>query len=776
MNQLYTRLDVITGRLYPYRLPLISLVFILNIFIYDQCHLHQAVYWGLLAFGTICLFILCRISTRLIWISFLIIFAASGGLVAAKTYSRWASRKHGNLQNVTLMGEITYDSSLIPEVGGWIIETDENPELGIAEGERLKINFTGNLLEKGVFPEWGDQVQARGDLIRFKDRSSGIDGMVRCSELVIKSRPGNPIKSIVNGFRKSIYSFCANEMGGENEGKLISGILLGDYRQLNMGEYDALRRTGLIHICSASGLHLTILAGLIIFLGKKLRMSSRSLFLFQFLTISSYVIVTGGKPAVIRSAFVATLLSLSAIFFLDFHGLSALGLGAVIMLGWKPYWLYNIGFQLSFLSILGLMFLHRPVMETFKMKTSKINTLLSATISVQLATAPLLLSSFGEISLVAPLANLMVLPVIPVVMACGFIGVILKHLRLPLAVLPGFAGRICLKYVLAIATTFSYPNWTVFSFQPRNLNVFVVIAYYLSLWAAFAWKKGRRLGLDKFLLIGIALILILSHIPVKLNPGMGGLKARIVFFDVGQGDSILVQSSSGENILIDGGEDAQLMRGKLREYSIRNIDLMILSHPDKDHVAGLSGCLDECMVGAVMEVGLEGSSYYREWSEKVKSEGACRTIGRAGEVYSFPDLRVEVLSPDSLETGMASKNDQSLVLRISTDSFSLLLTGDIESEEENRLLDGQIDLKADILKVPHHGGFSSRSRDFFSQISPLIAVISVGRNNDYGHPSADTLESLRHVGAQIYRTDQSGDIIIEVEREGYVVKSKGTKK
>ena len=211
---------------------------------------------------------------------------------------------------------------------------------------------------------------------------------------------------------------------------------------------------------------------------------------------------------------------------------------------------------------------------------------------------------------------------------------------------------------------------------------------------------------------------------------------------------------------------------------MRRIDLVILTHPDADHVGGLGAALDECEVLAVMETGQAGGAVWRDFREKVELEGACSIDAAAGDVFDLNDLRVEVIAPsrEAESAGEAAAgNNLSLVCRLSGPGFSLLVTGDIEEEEEEWLMQTGRDLRADVLKVPHHGGFAASSGRFFARTMPLLSVISVGKDNKYGHPTDATLHELERSGSRIYRTDEGGDIIIETGRSGLEVEEKTLK-
>lgn len=769
MRSFEKRLISLTREVYPYRLPLLAAAFAASIYSFSQIDVPGHIIWVFLGTAVFFCILTWKRKPLFLWIALLIFLAAFAGAITAKPHAVGPNVARGRLGEVMLEGEITLDSPAGPDSNRWIIKSGGAPAYGIRKGERISLTLN----QGGMELRWGDRVRAWGELTRFQDEVSRLSGSLYCSRIERLPSSHHPIAHIVNRAREAIFHFCHQEVGLGAEGELLAGIMLGDYRQLGSDDATVLKKTGLVHVCSASGLHVGILAGLILLAGKKLSFSRRIIFLLQLSLLTLYALVTGGDSPVIRSLLVIAIAGCAHLFFADFDLLSALGLGLMAMLSWDPFWLYEVGFQLSFAAVIGIVLLSRPLQDSLGFSNNKISSLLCATLAAQLATMPIMIVHFSEVSIVSPLTNLLVLPLLPLVMMCGFMGVFLKFFQIPLSFIPGSFCRLSLNYVLAIARALGRCGWS--SLFVSSIPVPVVILYYLALWVSFLYKKGRKYGLGKIFLILLAIFLALQ---IFLPASSGKLQERrtqLVFFDVGQGDALFLRTSSGVSILIDGGEEESVLQGKLKSYGVKRIDFMILTHPDKDHVAGLIGGLKECEVGAVMEPGIAGGRVYQRWIDEVKKEGSTQVVARAGDSYSIGDLSVQVLSPDYELTISESENNLSLVLKIVGNDFSLLVTGDIEAEEEERLLDSGANLEADILKVPHHGGYSEKNGDFFQRVKPVISVISVGEMNPYGHPSEETLDSLSRSHAQIYRTDLWGDIIIDAGPGGYEVSKRGKK-
>jgi len=238
---------------------------------------------------------------------------------------------------------------------------------------------------------------------------------------------------------------------------------------------------------------------------------------------------------------------------------------------------------------------------------------------------------------------------------------------------------------------------------------------------------------------------------------------KVVFFDVGQGDSIFIETPFRKQILIDGGPDKSVLAklGEAMPFYDRTIDLVVLTHPDSDHLTGLVGVLEYFKVGHILVSGFEGdSATYEQWEKIIEEKKISLTLAQAGQQIIFPSGAVlEILWPEQSRIAAISKaNDASIVSRLIYGEMEILLTGDIEKKTENILLGGKLILKADILKAAHHGSKTSTSEGFLNIVSPEAAVISVGEDNRYGHPGQEVLTRLED--AAVYRTDKNGDIKI----------------
>jgi len=247
-------------------------------------------------------------------------------------------------------------------------------------------------------------------------------------------------------------------------------------------------------------------------------------------------------------------------------------------------------------------------------------------------------------------------------------------------------------------------------------------------------------------------------------------KARfleVTFFDVGQGDAAFIKTSQQHQVLIDGGPSSAVLEKLGREMPFwdRTIDLIILTHPEKDHMTGLIEVLKRYKVENILWTGvLRDTAEFKEWQKAIEEEkdkdGAKIEIARSLLRINFNNSYIDILNPlENLEgQKIKDSNNTSIVAKLVFGENSFLFTGDIKKSAEKKLLTGGADLPSDILKVAHHGSKTSSNPDFIKKVSPDIAVISVGADNSYDHPSAETLETLEKYGMTVFRTDIDGDI------------------
>jgi len=238
---------------------------------------------------------------------------------------------------------------------------------------------------------------------------------------------------------------------------------------------------------------------------------------------------------------------------------------------------------------------------------------------------------------------------------------------------------------------------------------------------------------------------------------------KIVFFDVGQGDAIFVETPQSHQILIDGGPDSKILE-KLDQqmpFYDRSLDLVILTHPELDHMGGLIEVLKKYKVDYVLWTGiLRNTREYQEWQRVLKKTKAKIKIARAGQRIIASNTIFEILHPFESLAGKECKNSNntSIVTKLSFGNNAFLFTGDISRSEEKKLVEQKSNLDADVLKVAHHGSKTSTCEEFLENVLPEIAVIQVGKDNHYGHPHQEVLERLKKYKIEILRTDELGDI------------------
>lgn len=254
---------------------------------------------------------------------------------------------------------------------------------------------------------------------------------------------------------------------------------------------------------------------------------------------------------------------------------------------------------------------------------------------------------------------------------------------------------------------------------------------------------------------------------------------EITVFDVGQGDAILIQTPDNQQILIDGGPNKQIIDklGEVLPFWDRSIDILILTHPHADHLTGLLEVLDRYSVGQIITTNIEyDSSEYKEWQDYIKNNQEKVVYVNGEQVIKSDKFNLEIIFPNKkyLDNSQENINNTSVISKVKFGNFSMLFTGDAECEEQDQLLNFDIDV--DVLKVPHQGAEDSACENFLKSTSPEIAVISVGKNNQFGHPHQSHLELLNDLipdrdGQEIFRTDQDSDIHIYSDQNSYWIQT-----
>ena len=411
-------------------------------------------------------------------------------------------------------------------------------------------------------------------------------------------------------------------------------------------------------------------------------------------------------------------------FGLAISGWTALGMAVCGALLVSPGLASELGFQLSVAATLGIL-VGSGMFSGIRPRW--VGAALGVTVAAQLAVTPILLATVGQVPLASPVTNLVAAPLVAVATVTGGAGVftgIEPLIQLAMA---------AANAVLAVAQAAVG--------MPQLDLAGIVVAGLLGLFAIRrAWRPLAALAAAAALAVAIGL------------PASGPDPPAAVFLDVGQGDAIILLGDSGGVVLVDGGPDAGAVLAGLAEHGIRRIDLVVLSHPHEDHVAGLVAVVDRIPVGTLWHPGFpDGGATFDRLLDVAAERGLEVAVPTPGHVVDVGGVDLEVLGP---LRRYASPNDHSLVVVARLGELDLLLSGDVEETAQHEL--GPI--RADVLKVAHHGAATS-DIEWLVDADASLAVISVGPN-DFGHPSPEVVAALEASGARVARTDLDGDIVV----------------
>lgn len=506
---------------------------------------------------------------------------------------------------------------------------------------------------------------------------------------------------------------------------LLAGFLIGDTTHVSEPDQAAMRRSGLSHFVAVSGSNVILFLTLLAVLAGPLAWGPRRRAVVGLAGLPIYAAATGFEPSVMRASVMAASVLTGRLVGIVLESWQLLGLAVALLVVVDPALTSSVGFQLSVAATAGVLVGTRwPV-------SGKIRRALAVTVAAQVAVAPLILVHFGSVPLASPLVNLLAAPMVTVATALGAIGAMgFSPLIAP--------AELAAEMVLVLARSAAgLPQ-----LQPLGLVAVLVVAMVLLRWPSTT----------TYLVVPVAIGVALLLLPLRF--GLDG--GEVAVLEVGQGDSILLSGGDGRYALVDGGPDGVLIMERLAEYGVTRLDLVVLTHVHADHVTGLLDVVAGMEVGQVwIGDGVHETESSRRFRSSLQQRGVPTTSPAPGMSYDLGDIDLHVEGP---VRPYKSPNDESIVITAVGRSRTMLLAGDIEVVAQTDLAH----LRADVLKVPHQGAATS-SPDWLTGVGADEAVISVGPNQ-FGHPADWVIETLVASGAEVLRTDQLGNVVVNLNQ------------
>ncbi len=693
----------------------------------------------------------------------------------------------------------------------------------VETGEGRK-SVQGTLLVK-VYGEneekfrYGDRLRLRGTITmprgqrnpggfdyRFYLKSRGIDALVYSRAGRVENI-GRGEMSFLSGsaidLRSSMIATIETALPSPSS-NLLTAILFGQGYQLPDQVEHNFQRAGAGHLLAVSGLHVGLVAAMLTWLLGHLRLKGRFSLIFAIVLVFGYAYLTGMRPSALRAAVMVSMAFGALLFDRERDLPIAVSLAALVTLAFNPLLLFRPGFQLSYAATLALIYIHRPLDRLLSGTCipSFLRSPLAVILAAQWGVLPLSVYYFHHLPAGAVLFNLLLMPMVAFIIGLGLMGALLG-LLLPF---PGeillWAARPLLEVMLIVVEWSNRPGLYL-PLSPPGIPA--LVAYYAIpacfLLVYYRWEKEQEFGEEKVAfgqylkktvktlapplhlrkpaLYGVVLLtaVLLLWKGILLPPSND---LRVTFVDVGQGASALIEAPCGVVIMVDAGGELpfygepgeigeRVLLPLLRQEGIDRIDLAVITHPHEDHFGGFIPLVGAVDIGMFLVSPVSGGSvYYEDLLKKAEAEGIPISKTRDGELWSCGSgLVLDVYGPpERLLSGTGSDlNNNSIVFRLVYGEIRMLLTGDIEDAAVSDLFKRNVDLEAEVLQVPHHGGYMAQMPDFLKQVRPRLAVIQVG-NNPFGHPHPFILESLEEAGVRVFRNDHHGAVIIETDGTG----------
>ena len=652
------------------------------------------------------------------------------------------------------------DGRQIPVRGGMLIRW-RDPGIQLYGRERVRVLGQPSLsLDRVNFGIHGyeDYLRARG--VNSMLRTRGTNAVER-----VARAPWYSVRHWTARFRAA-QAVRFSQVIPESARAFVGAVWLGDRSRMTQPEVDTYVTSGTAHVLAVSGVHAGIVFVSASFLFRLLIRGQRLRAALTLAAILVFALTTGARVPIVRASVMIGLYLTADLFRRERDALTSLSVAAILFLLWSPRLLFDGGFQLSFLSVASILVFCDAIGKRMTRLPFALRTGLSTSLSVQLLPLPLAIRSFHVLPLGAPLANLLVVPLLTGALWLSFLTTTTAFLFPKAAILFGHALVPVVYLIRAVAgLTTAAPGLHARLTSP---SIFAVCCYWTALGLFFV--KGRHLWRWRAGAVGLLFLTVVAWSPPRLSP-------TVDFLDVGAGDATFVRSAGGGTALIDGGAcseygdmGAKVVAPFLWAHHVSRLDYVVLTHPDNDHIGGLTYVIDHFPVGTLVLGPVDTNSDAEQALVALCEQRGVpvRRVG-PGERLALDRAYFEVLHPPRDWPLLGSTNDASLVLRLHWEGVRVLLTGDIEQRGENAVR--KRDCAAEILKVPHHGSKTSSTDAFLAAVNPAHCVLSTGQMWGRDLASTDVLERFAERGAIVWRTDRMGGIRLRSARGEVVVES-----
>lgn len=557
--------------------------------------------------------------------------------------------------------------------------------------------------------------------------------------------------------RRSVRAVVAGRDADARE--LVPALVVGDDGGLDPDLADDFRTTGLTHLLAVSGTNLTLVVGFLLVLGRWAGVRGRWLHVLAAVGIVGFVMTARAEPSVVRAAAMGTVALVGMGRNGRSRGTRGLGVAVLVLLLLWPRLAVTAGFALSVLATAGILLLAPGWRDALMRWTPRwVAEAVSVPLAAQVACTPVVAALSGQVSLVAVAANLLAAPAVAPATVLGLAGGLLGLAWSPLGVLVAAPAAWSAGWIIVVARWGAgIPTAAVaWGTGPLSLTVLTVVCLVMVLLA----PRVLRQPSTALACAGVLVVAMLVPPPSIGWPPEGWVVAMC---DVGQGDGLVLRAAAHAAVVVDAGPDPAVMDHCLERLDVTSVPLLVLTHFHADHVDGVAGVLD----GRRLEE-VEGSSLLdpiggvREVEDVLgrragpPAYGLTRTVGQVTvqEVWPRPGARLD-------GSGESAPNNSSVVVLAEVQGLRVLLTGDVEPSAQAALARDLAGLRVDVLKVPHHGS-RHQDLDWLTSLGARVALVSVGADNDYGHPAPDVLAALTGAGARVWRTDLSGDVAVVV--------------